>query len=116
MSAIKYACIALIVMIVFVTYVTMNSSSFLLHVGKEDFYSYISQEAQSLTNNPKYRYMYHLLSMNSDGNQRILTFETNQELQTRSYIKLYVDKDGQVTDWNVIRPEALPRTLSSFLR
>lgn len=116
MSAIKYLSIALTVMLIFATYILFNSSAFLLHVGKEHFYSYISQEAQSITNNAKYHYIYHLVSMNSTGHQKLLTVKTEQALHPRSYIQLYVDKEGEVTDWNEIRSESLPRSISSILR
>lgn len=116
MSVIKYISITLAVILIFATYILFNSSVFLLHVGKEHFYSYISQEAQSITSNAKYRYIYHLLSMNSHGHQQVLTVKTEQALHPRSYIQLYVDKKGEVTDWNEIRSESLPRSISSLLR
>lgn len=116
MSVIKFTSIAFVVMLIIGSYVAFNSSSFLLHVGKEHFYSYITQETESITNSNKYHYIYHLLSMNSNGNQRVLTLKTAEALHNRSYIQLYVNKDGQVTDWDEIRPESLPRSISSFLR
>lgn len=116
MSAIKYLSITLAVLLIFMTYILFNSSAFLLHVGKEHFYSYISQEAQSMTNNAKYHYIYHLLSMNSNGNQKVLTVKTDQALHPRSYIQLYVNNEGQVTDWNEIRSESLPRSISALIR
>jgi uncharacterized protein (TIGR01655 family) len=86
-----------------------------MHLGKERFYTYVDNVAHRF-HKKSHVYEYHLMAINTNGTQKLLTLKVDHELHPRSYLRLYIDRDSKVTDWEEIRRETLPSKLTEQLR
>lgn len=105
--------LAVLGMIAFAAYIIVNPgfNQSSMHLGKERFYTYVDNVAHKF-HNKSHEYEYTVLAVNASGTQKMLTLTVDHELHPRSYLRLYINSDSEVTDWEEIRREALPSKLT----
>jgi uncharacterized protein (TIGR01655 family) len=105
--------LAVLSVILFSAYIMANPAfhQAATHLGKERFYTYVGVVSNTFLSQSS-EYEYHLMAIDTNGTQKELTLTVHEELHPHTYLRLYIDRDSKVTDWDEIRRENLPRKLT----
>ena len=108
--------LALLGIMSFAAYIIFNPSfnQTSMHLGKDRFYTYVDNVAHRF-HSKSHEYEYHLMAINTKGTQKLVTLTIDHELHPRSYLRLYINSDSKVTDWEEIRRETVPSKLTEQL-
>ena len=85
--------------------------------NKESYYIQITQDGEKLEDRldngeTMVRYGYKVDAINEDGKHKELEFSANKQLRKGAYLMLYVNKEDEVTSYDVVSKIDMPKDAS----
>lgn len=95
----------------FAAYVLLHpGAGHIQQLSTKSFYTFIPPEPAGSQMHGDH-YEYHLLSINAEGEQEVVSLSLAEPIDPGTYLRLYIDKEHHVTGWDEIRRETVPRTI-----
>ncbi|GIN56709.1 hypothetical protein J8TS2_10280 [Lederbergia ruris] len=114
MIAIGIVLVILVGGVIFLQNVNLN------RVGADEYFTQINGEGTKTEDKMSdggihIRYEYELPAYDKDGNQKTLTFSADKQLRENAYLLLFVKNGKDVTSYQEVKDEELPKKVAEVL-